>query len=104
MAVTLSAAPSIDRITVATALNAVKVTVPSNAARITVQAQSVGGRLAFSGTDGVAMSDDYLVLAADTMYELSAHLGVEPRVFYVTSSVNSGVIGIAVEQAPMVGR
>lgn len=99
MAVTLSAAPSVDRITITTALEAAKVTIPSNARRVTVQAQAVAGRLAFAGTDGVALSDDYVTLLPDAVYELSADIGVTPRVIYVTSSVNSGIVAVAVEQS-----
>lgn len=98
MAVTLTGRTGVDRITLsATQPQATQVNLPESCRSISINFVSNAGRFAYSGSDGVALSDDYISIPSDTPTPVA--IAGRARVLggqtiYLASGTNSTVVEI----------
>ncbi len=106
MAVSLADAPVIDRITLGNATLATQITLPSNSHGMAmIQPIASAVRLAFSGTDGQAITDNYVTIFAGEKFDLTANIGTASRDIYVGGdTANAVVVEVMVEQTHAAGR
>ena len=92
--------PHFDRITLSgTAPNATEIVLPNGPLLFSVRPITNAGRVASSGSDDGALSDDYLTIAADTtlQVQISARADRSP-VMYIASGTASTVVEVVLER------
>ena len=96
-----SAFPQIVRFTLGGTDVATKVNIPHTATKGTVRFETNDGKLATTGTDGGAVSANYIICAGDTTNEFSLMDGIRSSqgvtAFYVASATGSTVCSVIIE-------
>ena len=92
--------PHFDRITLSgTAPNATEIALPNGPLLFSVRPITNAGRIASSGSDDGALSDNYLTIAADTTLQVQVSLRTDRTpVMYVASGTASTVGEVVLER------